>query len=116
MSDPSTPGETELAVSYSRHLGPRYERAGLRIQFHYNQIPGIHFKVNVSDEYRPAIERGISDGLKRRFPDFPGTASVWITEVIEHEVDSSRSSFYRVAVAAIEQAYALMTTQYPTRE
>jgi hypothetical protein len=116
MSEPRTPGETEISISYSRHLGPRYERAGLRIQFHYNQIPGLHFKVHVRDEYRPAVERGISDGLKRRFPDFPTTASVWITEVVEDEVDSSRLSFYRVAVAAIEQAYLLMTTQYPKGE
>ena len=77
MTEPRTPGETELAVRYSRHLGPRYESAGLRIQFHYNQVPGLHFKVDVRDEYRPAIERGLWDGLRHRFPDFPTTGSIW---------------------------------------
>lgn len=33
------PGEIEVLASYSRHLGATFDAAGLRIQFHYNQIP-----------------------------------------------------------------------------
>jgi hypothetical protein len=106
---PASPGEIELYANFSRHLGPRFEAAGLRIQFHYNQTPGIHFRVQVSDEYRAAILRGIQDGMAERFPPFPSSGSVWITEVTEHEVDSSQQAFYRVARSIIEQAYALAT-------
>src|SRR6266478_3226740 len=41
---PATPGEIELYSHFRQHLGPRYEVAGLRVQFHYNQTPGIHFQ------------------------------------------------------------------------
>lgn len=81
--------------------------AGLRLQFHYNQTPGIHFKTAVCEEYREAILKGIKDGMSIRFPDFPRTRSIWITEVAEHPVDSSPMAFYEVARCVIEQAYAL---------
>jgi len=38
--------------------------AGLRLQFHYIGDPGIHFKTNVSGEYRDAILREISDAMQ----------------------------------------------------
>jgi hypothetical protein len=106
---PASPGEIELYASFSQHLGPRFEAAGLRVQFHYNQKPGIEFRVPVSDEYRAAIVRGIEEGMAARFPQFPSSGSIWITEVTEHEVDSSQRAFYRVARSIIEQAYALVT-------
>lgn len=71
------PGELEVYSNFSIHLGPRFEAAGLRIQFHYNQTPGIHFKVPVSDEYRGAILKGIEDGMARRFPKFPDTRAMY---------------------------------------
>src|SRR5437667_6367373 len=86
----NSPGEVEVFGKYSMHLGPRYEAAGLRVQFHYNQTPGIHFKAEAPDEYRDSILRGLRDGLALRFPKFPATGGVWITEVGAHEVDSSR--------------------------
>jgi len=30
---PTTPGEIELYSHFSQHFGPRYEAAGLRVQF-----------------------------------------------------------------------------------
>ncbi len=107
---PSSPGEIELYASFNQHLGPRFEAAGLRVQFHYNQTPGIHFRVPVSDEYRDSILRGIQDGMASRFPQFPASGSIWITEVTEHEVDSSQRAFYRVGRAIIEQVHALVTS------
>ena len=82
---PASPGEIELYSCFSQHLGPRFEAAGLRVQFHYNQTPGIHFRVPVSEQYRAAITRGIQEGLASRFPQFPVSGSVWITEVTEHK-------------------------------
>ena len=92
---------------YSIHLGPRFEAAGLRIQFHYNQTPGIHFKTEPPAEYRDSILRGLRDGLASRFPEFPATGSVWILEIAEHEVDSSQRAFYRAARMVIDQAFSL---------
>ncbi len=106
---PASPGEIELYSCFSQHLGPRYEAAGLRVQFHYNQAPGIHFRASVSEPYRAAITRGIQEGLASRFPQFPESGSVWITEVTEHEVHSSERAFYRAARSIIEQAHALAT-------
>lgn len=81
--------------------------AGLGLQFHHNQTPGIHFKTPVREEYREAIVKGIKDGMSIRFPDFPETGSIWITEVTEHTVDSSPMAFYLAARCVIEEAYAL---------
>src|SRR5947208_10907194 len=102
-----SPGEVELFGSYNMHLGPRYEAAGLRVQFHYNQTPGIHLKAEAPAEYRDSILKGLRDGLASRFPDFPDTGSVWITEIAEHEVDASQQAFYRAARMAIDQAFTL---------
>jgi len=107
MSNQVLPGEVEVYSQFSRHLGPRFMGAGLRLQFHYNQTPGVHFKVDVNDEYREPILKGIKDGMSVRFPDFPVTGSVWITEVAEHPIDSSQMAFYLAARCVIDQAYTL---------
>jgi translation elongation factor EF-G len=108
MPRPSTtPGEVKLYGMFSMHLGPRFSSAGLGVQFHYNQEPGIHFKVEVKPEYRDAISKGLRDAMALRFPEFPETASIWITNVDAHEVDSSWMAFYQAARMVIEQAYSL---------
>lgn len=104
-----SPGEVELISHFRRHLGPRFESAGLRVQFHYNQVPGIHFKAEPSEEYRVVILQGLKDGMALHFPNFPESGSVWITEVVEHEADSSAVAFYKAARLVIEQAASLVT-------
>ena len=69
MSDGS-PGELEVYGYFSAHLGPRSVAAGLRIQFLYNQSPGIHFKAQPPEEYRDSIVKGLLDGLAVRFPEW----------------------------------------------
>lgn len=64
---------------FSKHLGPRFMGAGLRLQFLYNAEPGVHFKAKVSEEYREAILRGIRDAMSAGFPEFPKTGALWIT-------------------------------------
>jgi len=116
MSIPlTTPGEIKVTASYSRHLGPRFEAAGLTLQFHYNQTPGVHFKVDAPALYRNSILKGIEDGMASRFPNFPSTGSIWITEIIEHPVDSCEVAFYRAARSAVEQAYFLPTVTYASQ-
>jgi len=83
------------------------ESAGLRVQFHYNQKPGVHFKVEPPEEYRAAILRGIDDGMAARFPDFPKTGSIWITEILDDKVNSCERAFYKAGRLVIEQTYAL---------
>ena len=77
------------------------------MQFHYNQVPGIHFKAEVPSEYREAILKGLRDAMALRFPEFPKSASIWITRVEVHEVDSSRVAFCQVARMVVEQAFLL---------
>ena len=105
-----SPGELEVYGYFSKHLGPGFQAAGLRIQFHYNQPPGIHFKVKPTEEYRDAILRGLRDGIALRFPEFPASGSIWVTEVTEHPVDSSGGAFYLAARMAIDQASSVAVT------
>jgi hypothetical protein len=102
------PGEVEHYAFFNQHLGPRFKSAGLRVQFHYNQVPGIHFKVEPPAEYADAILRGLRHGLDRYFPSFPLTGSVWINKVVIDEVSSSPDAFYRAAMLVIHQALALV--------
>ena len=80
------------------------------MQFHYNQPPGVHFKVEPPQEYRSAILRGIEEGMTARFPHFPSSGSIWITEVTVHDADSSQRAFYRTGRLVIDQAFALTET------
>jgi hypothetical protein len=104
----NSPGEVELRSFYRKHFGPRMQSAGLAIQFHYNQIPGIHFKVEPSEpDYRRYIELGLNEGMALRFPHFPETGSIWILEIQEDPVDSCAIAFYKVARLVIDQAHSL---------
>jgi hypothetical protein len=51
--------------------------------------------------------RGIAEGMAARYPDFPKTGTVWITEILAHEVNSCELAFYKAGRMVIEQAYAL---------
>lgn len=104
----SHPGEVEHYAFFNTHLGPRFQSAGLRVQFHYNQVPGIHFIVEPPEEYAAAILKGLSDGLARYFPNFPDTGSVWVKEVTVHDVSSSQAAFYRAGLLVMSQALALV--------
>lgn len=101
------PGEVEHYAFFNSHLGPRFQSAGLRVQFHYNQVPGIHFTVAPPEEYAEAILKGIRDGITRYFPDFPDSGSVWIKEVTVDDVSSSQAAFYRAGLLVIRQALSL---------
>jgi hypothetical protein len=109
------PGELELTASYSIHVGPTFHAAGLRVQFHYNQAPGIHFRAQPPEEYRAAIILGLEEGMAARFPNFPATGSVWINEVIAHAVYSSSEAFYCAARLVIEQAHTLRELRATSR-
>lgn len=102
------PGEVEHYAFFSAHLGPRFQAAGLRVQFHYNQGPGIHFIVQPPEEYADAIMQGLSHGLARYFPNFPDSGSVWVKEVTVHDVHSSQTAFYRAGLLVMSQAFALV--------
>src|SRR5215212_1847333 len=107
MMNRKVPGELEVYGYFSQHLGPRFESAGLRIQFHYNQQSGIRFKVQPKVDCADSILQGLRDGLALRFPEFPQNASIWVTEVTEHPIQSSARAFYLAARMAIDQAFSL---------
>ncbi len=102
------PGEVEHYAFFKSHLGPRFESAGLKVQFHYNQEPGIHFIAQPPEEYSDAIRKGLSQGLALYFPTFPNSGSVWITEITVDDVSSSQAAFYRAALLVMNQAFALV--------
>jgi hypothetical protein len=102
------PGEVEHYAFFSAHLGPRFQSAGLRVQFHNNQAPGIHFVVEPPEEYAEAILKGLRHGLARYFPNFPESGSVWVQEVTVHDVDSSQAAFYRAGLLVMRQALSLV--------
>ncbi len=102
------PGEVEHYAFFSAHLGPRFQSAGLRVQFYYNQTPGIHFITEPPKEYVDAITKGLADGLARYFPNFPETGSVCIKEVTVHDLNSSQEAFYRAGLLVMSQAFALV--------
>jgi peptidoglycan/xylan/chitin deacetylase (PgdA/CDA1 family) len=102
------PGEVEHYAFFSSHLGPTFRSAGLRVQFHYNHSPGIHFVVEPPAEYAEAIRKGLRDGLKRCFPNFPESGSVWVKEFTVHDTHSSQEAFYRVGLLVMRQALALV--------
>ena len=104
---PSTPGQVEVYGNFSKHLGPRFMSAGLAVEFHYNQEPGIHFKTKAPSEFRDAILKGLRDAMAIRFPEFPDHASIWINRVEVHKMNSSWMAFYRAARMVVEQAYCL---------
>jgi hypothetical protein len=54
-----------------------------------------------------AIIRGISEGMLLRFLDFPSSGSIWVIEVIAHEIESSERTFYRAARLVTDQAFSL---------
>ena len=109
------PSEVEISTFFRTHHGPRLEAAGLTIQFHYNQAPGMHFKVEPSCEgYRRNIEKGIHDGMALRFPDFPKSGSVYILRIEEDPIGSCDRAFYLAARTAIDLAYSLKTTRAET--
>jgi len=107
MPVPISPGEDEVHGRFRKPLGSRFMAAGLRLQFHYNQVPGIRFKVAMRKEYREATLKGIQDGMNARFPSFPRTGSICITEVVEDPVASSETAFSLAARCVIDQAYSL---------
>jgi len=102
------PGELEIYTSFRLHTGPRFIGAGLRIQFHYNQIPGIHFRLEPPEEYRSIILRSIEERMAVRFPDFPSTASIWITEITGDPAEWNGQVFSQVSRLVIDQAYSLV--------
>ena len=102
------PGELKVSGYFWKHLGGYCAAAGLRIQFEYNQTPGIHFKVEPPEEYGQWILKGLQDGMALRFPEFPPTGSIWITEIQADPVDSSPRAFYQAGRMVIDQALSLI--------
>ena len=70
MSDGS-PGELEVYGYFSAHLGPRSVAAGLRIQFLYNQSPGIHFRGSLRKSIETPLSKVFWMDWLCDFPSYP---------------------------------------------
>jgi hypothetical protein len=102
-----TPGEVEVHGWFRKHQGPRMSAAGIGLQFHYNQVPGFHFKVEVEEELRVHILKELQRSMDRRFPRFPSTGSVWITRIDIDDIETCLWSVIQSTRMAVEQAFNL---------
>ncbi|KAB0325162.1 MULTISPECIES: hypothetical protein [Janthinobacterium] len=102
------PLQIEHLAWFSQHLGGRFRAAGLRIQFHDNQEAGIQWKVACPEEYQAAILQGLREGMNDAFPQYLASRSVWITDVLVDDVNSSPDAFYRVSLLVVAQAKMLL--------
>ncbi|WP_141758670.1 hypothetical protein [Duganella sp. HH105] len=75
------PGEVEHYAFFRAHLGSRFQSAGFRVEFHYNQEPRIRFIAQLPEEYADAIMKGLSQELARYFPNSPDSGSVRVKEI-----------------------------------
>ena len=105
------PTDIEVHGHFSRHLGPRFQTAGVSLQLHSNQGSGIVCKVaNAEPAYVDAIVKGVEDGLLARYGSVSIPRAIWITRIEEHPVDSSEAAFYLAARGAVDLLYSVTTT------
>jgi hypothetical protein len=85
------------------------EPAGLRVGFITIRSRESILRFSQAKSIVTAILKGIEEGMAARFPGFPDTGSIWITEISEHEVDSCARAFYLVGRLVVDRAYLQRT-------
>jgi len=99
------PKTLKLFWRFETHAGARFLRAGIGLQFHTSGPPRVQIQPAVAAEERAALVRGLEEGLSHRFPDFPATSGVTVTDLEIDPVHTSPLDLYRAGKLAIEQAW-----------
>ncbi|AFM13992.1 hypothetical protein [Turneriella parva] len=109
------PIETVLSYDYTRHLGPRFDSAGIKIEI----LPSNTSLEVIADpnlrnpEYFEAAKRGVFEGLELIFPNEKFTGKIIIRDLIAHEVHSSEVAFLRGAKALVASIPGLLAEIRP---
>jgi hypothetical protein len=109
----NAPRQLEVFGSFRRHLGPRFEAAGVGLVFLPDRPFGVDFTVECSDPLViSAIRRGIEERVSELFSDLRCSFRVQVSKIDYDEVDSCARAFYLAARAAIDQAFVISNTKY----
>jgi hypothetical protein len=107
------PSQIEIYGSFRRHLGPRFESAGIGLVFLSDENFGVDCIAECSDPLVvPAIRRGIEERVSELFSNLRHRFRVEVVKIDYHNVDSSARAFYLAARAAIDQAFIIINTTY----
>ncbi len=95
-------GQIQIEFRFSEHLGPRFESAGVLIRLSTDEKYEFASVAKWSEEdYSPAVERGIRDGLKESGYNPDLGINVKLENIDYHPVNSSELSFYIAAKCAV---------------
>ncbi|MEL6561261.1 MAG: hypothetical protein AAFQ94_23945 [Bacteroidota bacterium] len=97
-----TRGVVKISYFYSNYFGGRFQTAGVSLFIQpadkFMFIPKVEW---VGESFEDAIRQGVLDGFKDIDLDINQGISVQLTDIINHEIDSSWKSFYMAARIAI---------------
>ncbi|MEO9850180.1 MAG: hypothetical protein ABJH72_09740 [Reichenbachiella sp.] len=95
-------GVVKISYFYSNYFGGRFQTAGVSLFIQpadeFMFIPKVEW---IGESFEDAIKQGILDGFKDIDLDIDQGISVQLTDIVNHEIDSSWKSFYMASRIAI---------------
>lgn len=95
-------GIVKISYFYSSYFGGRFQGAGVSLFLQpaekYMFISKVDWK---GEPFEDAIKKGVLDGFKDIGLNIEQGISVQLTDIINHEIDSSWKSFYMASRIAI---------------
>jgi hypothetical protein len=106
MSHAKHPGQVEITLRYSRHIGPKHVHGGLTLQF--DSLQPYAFVSSAqwpsTDNYETSIREAVERVLQERQGHTESTLVV-LTHIEWDEVASCEVGFQRAAAAATRAAF-----------
>ena len=104
------PIETVLSYHYMRHLGPRFDSAGIKIEILPKATPlQILADSNLrNSEYFEAVKNGILQGIELIFSTEELSGEIIVRDLDAHEIHSSEMAFLRGSRALIASIPGLL--------
>lgn len=94
-------GQCEVTYRFRRHLGPRFEDAGVTVRCMYANDYVFSSSVSWPQEnYAHIVERGLRDGFEELGYDLEQGIHITLVNIEYHNIDSSEVAFYRAAKCA----------------
>ncbi len=100
------PGQVEINFSFSRHLGPRWEYASVRLQFGSSEPYTFSSSAEwpEADNYEAFVKAGVEQALQESQGSLQKT-SVKLVAIGFDSVDSTPNAFKKAAYAATYAAF-----------